>query len=305
MAEPSTHTLRSMTAYGRGVHTFSYGRMTVEIQSLNRRFLEISLNLPRSLNRFEGFIRKIVEKQVGRGALTISLFWHSLTNQPLTILPNLALAKSLKEAWETIIEELQLKTPFPLELLARERDILLFEEDTREEEIYERAIEAVLFQALAALRKMKEWEGQILLQDIEARVEILEHTLSTIESQSGQGVEKYRQKLQGRLKELWGPNSADYDERLLKEIALYAEKMDTTEESIRFKSHLKHFKQLIETPLEQLSETKGKTLDFLIQELNREANTLGSKSADPDISKRVITLKSELEKIREQIQNIE
>lgn len=296
--------LKSMTAYGRGVAAFHYGRFTIEIQSVNRRHLEVSISLPRLFARFEVGIRKLVAAHIGRGALNVTVTWKTEGNQPVSVVPNLSLARSLKEAWEKLVMELGVKEDVPLSLLARQNDLFLYEEEIVNEEQYLQALNNAVTEALQALLVMKRHEGATLVHDLLKRLDQLTAEIVRIEALSVGGAEKYRQKLQGRLEEFFS-GSQENEERILREVAIFAERMDITEEIVRFKSHLSQFANLVEKPLENEIETRGKTLDFLLQELLREINTVGSKASDAAIAHHVVTVKSELEKIREQVQNIE
>lgn len=293
-----------MTAYGRGVVTFSYGRFTVEIQSVNRRFLEINVGLPRLFVRFETDIRKAVSSVIGRGMVNISVSWKTDAKQPISVEPNIPLAKGMKKAWETLVTEVGIQEAIPWSLFTAKEELFLYDEALLDEEIYRKALLGALQEALNALLLMKRQEGATLAQDLKNRVKNLQADIDFIEAHSGNGSEKYRQKLAHRLQDLFS-GSPDNEERVLREIAVYAERVDVTEEIVRFRSHLEQFAHMLETPLENELETRGKTLDFLLQELHREINTVGSKASDLGIVQRVVTVKSELEKIREQVQNFE
>lgn len=295
--------LKSMTAYGRAVKEFQFGRFTVEIQSVNRRHLEVNINLPRLLLRFETALRKKISQQIGRGSINVFISWKNEAKQAALVVPNIALAKAVTAGWEKIAQATGIKESPTLALLSQEKDILLFEEELVDEEIYREALESALDKALLQLIEMKEKEGNLLAEDLEKRLAFLQGQMGKIQDLSQKTVEKTYQKLKDRLEELF-KGSSENEERLLREIALYAEKLDITEEIVRFHSHLTQFRQGLEKPLED-AETRGKALDFLIQELNREVNTVGSKSSDATVSQLVVTIKSELEKIREQVQNIE
>ena len=296
--------LKSMTAYGRGVVVFSYGRFTIEIQSVNRRYLEINVGLPRQFIRFEIEIRKIISASIGRGMINVSVSWKADAKQPISVTPNLPLAKGVKKAWETLTAELGINESVPLNLLAKEADLLLYEDEFTDEEVYRNALSSAMGEALKALLIMKRQEGATLAKDLKERVKVLQAEIAYIEAHSGEGSEKYRQKLTMRLNEFF-TGSSENEERVLREVAVYAERIDVTEEIVRFKSHLVQFGRMVERPLDNELETRGKTLDFLLQELLREINTIGSKASDLGIAQHVITVKSELEKIREQVQNIE
>jgi len=296
--------LKSMTAYGRGSSIFPYGRLNIEIQSVNRRYLEINIGLPRLLMRYEVDLRKEIAAYVGRGMLNVSVSCKSEGAQPISVTPNLSLARALQQAWDKLAKELGMKEPIPLSLLAQEKDLLIYEEEILNENAYREAIKAALKDALEALLWMKRQEGEILKTDLLERLAKLRAEMASIEGASGESTEKYRKKLQERLEGLF-TGSPENEERVLREIAVYAERVDVTEEIVRFKGHLDQFQLMIEKPLENELETRGKTFDFLLQELLREINTLGAKASDLAIAQHVVIVKSELEKIREQVQNIE
>lgn len=304
MSTPFFH-LKSMTAYGRGASPFPYGTLTVEIQSVNRRHLEVNVNLPRLLIRFEMPIRKKISERIGRGMLNVFVGWRSSSQQSsVKVVPNLTLARGIRNAWEQIAYDLGLEAKIDLSLLHGEKDLLIFEEELPEDESVQKALEICLTEALDRLLEMKEKEGRALSLDLHERQKALSGYLAKIEQLAPEGSEKYRKKLEERLNEFLTGNG-DQEERILREVALYAERLDISEEVVRLKSHLEQFILLLETPLTEVAETRGKTLDFLIQELNREINTIGSKASDAAISQWVIKAKSELEKMREQVQNIE
>jgi uncharacterized protein (TIGR00255 family) len=296
--------LKSMTAYGRGSALFPYGRFTIELQSVNRRTLEINLTCPRLFAQFEIEMRKLIAASVGRGVVTATLLWRMDEKQPVTIVPNLSLARSLKNAWERIASELGIEGGVTATLLAQEKDLFFHEEQIGDERVYKEALQRALKEALDALIVMKEQEGEVLAADLKERLSSLREGIGEIAIHSSQGVEKYRQKLTTRLTELFS-GAVENEERILREIAVYAERVDITEEIVRFKAHLDRFEHLLDSPLESETETRGKVLDFLIQELLREINTVGSKASDLAIAQLVVMMKGELEKIREQVQNIE
>jgi uncharacterized protein (TIGR00255 family) len=296
--------LKSMTAYGRGNSIFPYGRFLVEIQSVNRRFLEININLPRFLTRFENELRKRIANTIGRGTLNLYISFKAEGALPIAIFPNIPLAHALKEAWEKLKEELNLEESLPISLLAQEKDLFIFEDELKNEDAYRRALQLALDEALGSLLSMKREEGQRLAEDLHNRISFLRGEISKIQESGQEAPEKYRQKLHARLEELLSGSSHN-DERILREIAIYTERIDITEEIVRFKSHLDQMEHTLLKPQENELEVRGKTLDFILQELNRETNTLGSKASDLTVSKHVVTIKTELEKIREQVQNLE
>lgn len=296
--------LKSMTAYGRGMSDFEFGRIIVDIQSVNRRFLEVNVSLPRLFARFEIDIRKQIAASIGRGMVSVSVGWKTDSRHPVAIAPNFALARAIKGAWEKLAEELWLPTEMPLVLLTQEKDLFLHEEPEVEDSIYQKALSEAVGAAIQALLTMKRQEGEVLAQDLRGRLRILSQEITWIEAHASTATEKYRQKLAARLEELF-VGSPENEERILREVAIYAEKVDIIEEIIRFKSHLDQFVQTVEKQLVQTVDSRGKVLDFLLQELLRECNTIGSKASDLAVTQHVVTIKSELERIREQVQNIE
>lgn len=296
--------LRSMTAFGRAEVFSTVGRFLVEIQSVNRRHLEIQCSLPRQLNRFEIEMRKWIESKIGRGQVSLTLFWRSEEKESLVAVPNLALVKALKGAWKKIAEEISAPQELPLPLLMQQKDLIFFEEEIKEESLYQETLKTAVFNALDQAIRMKEKEGKALAIDLLYRISQIEDTIEKIAVAAPNASSKYREKLRNRLEELFTGQS-DNEDKVLREVALFSEKIDITEEIVRLKSHLKQFMEIVKTPSTGNTETKGKTLEFLVQEMHREVNTIGSKSTELSISQWVIYLKSEIEKIREQVQNIE
>lgn len=290
-----------MTAYGRSSIDTFLGRLSVEIQSLNRKFLEINCFLPKELVRYEADIRKFISEKVLRGGINIKISASFSKKTPVMVRPNLPLARQMKAAWDEIAKDLGLERGFNLQMLAHENSgILLYDEDLQDEELYRKAILEALELALKGFLEMKNLEGKTLLEDIKNRLINLKQGIEKIAEYAPEATTKYRQKLIERLEELL-PGSIENEERILRELGIYAERIDISEEVIRFQSHLKQFIDLLSS-----SEISiGKTLEFLIQELNREINTIGSKSNHVQVSRLVVEIKGELERIREQIQNVE
>ncbi|MCH9609018.1 MAG: hypothetical protein S4CHLAM45_02400 [Chlamydiales bacterium] len=297
MGKKSYH-LRSMTAYGRAEKAFDFGRIIVEITTLNRRHLEIHLSAPRLLSHLEHDLRKKMGASIARGQVNASVSWQFEGKKPIRLIPNLELAKELKKGWEEIGDAVGM--PFDLSLLKASRDQLFFEQPVKEE-ISVDVVLTALDEALEKLQAMKENEGETLAIDLAMRAQKIQHSIEMISKVTPEASEKFRKKLCERV----GALSSDTDERILKEIAIYAEKIDVSEEIVRFQSHLGQIFELLEQKLDGLKEVKGKTLDFLLQELMREINTIGAKVSLISVAKEVIEVKSELEKMREQVQNVE
>ena len=293
--------LKSMTAYGRASLNTKVGHFTVEIQSVNRKFLEVQVVLPRELNQFDIELKKWLIPYLARGQVTVKVSVSFEGAVPFIVKPNLPLARQLKSAWDEIAKELHLPTDtFHLSLLQKVEGLLCYEENRSEEEHYREALKQTLDVALKGFLQMKFQEGAVLQADISQRLEKMRCILQTIEKKIPFATKKYRDKLIVRLEEI-AAGHIENDERVLREVALFAEKIDVTEEIVRFNCHLTHLEELIHSQLLSV----GKTLEFVLQELNREINTTGSKSSDIEIARAVIDIKSELERIREQIQNIE
>jgi uncharacterized protein (TIGR00255 family) len=294
--------LKSMTAYGRATSQGHAGHLSLEIQSVNRKFLEINVFLPKELRQFDIEIRKWLLPYLTRGQISIKVTASFENISPFIIKPNLSLALHVKQAWDQIIDTLNLpKSDFQLSLLNQVDGLICLEENSNQEDTYRHLLKKLLEEAVGNFTQMKLKEGAALQKDIEYRINKISQLIPLIEKQAPLATEKYRDKLIARLDELV-PGYVENEERILSEIVLFAEKIDIIEEITRFNFHLEHFKELIEqTALPSI----GKTLEFVLQELGREINTIGNKSKNLEIGRYVIEIKDELERIREQIQNIE
>ena len=292
--------LRSMTAYGRASTQLPLGRFVVEVQSVNRKFLEVNALLPKELARFESEVKQWIGGVVARGQVSckVSAFFESST--PMVVSPNIPLAREIKAAWDKIAKAVGVAQKFELSFLADVEGMFIYGEEMPDEELYRQALKGVVEKALESFLAMKAREGQHLLDDIAQRMYKLVQMIGQIALYAPDATKRYQQKLKERIEALV-PGSVDNDERLLREIGIYAEKVDIAEEITRFSSHLSQLDGL----LNSAEVSVGKTLEFVLQELNREINTIGSKSGDMRISCQVVEIKGELEKIREQIQNVE
>lgn len=292
--------LKSMTGYGRATVSTNIGRFVVEISSLNRKFFDLTLALPKELSRFENEVRKWIGEQVSRGQLTVKIAAYFNKETPLTVTPNLPLAKQLKSAWNALSQELNVEREFPLEAVINLPGMLIYGEEFKNVEEYQTPLHDAVRKALEDFIQMREVEGEYLQKDILSRLKAIREKVLLIASKADMATSKYRKKLIERIEEVL-PGVVENEERILREIALYAEKIDIAEEITRFDSHTIQMEKLLQSTQQEV----GKTLEFLVQELNREVNTIGSKSADVEISGLVIEIKGELKKIHEQIQNIE
>ena len=294
--------LRSMTAYARASKDSSFGRIVVQISSLNRRHLEVVVNLPREFNIFDTDIKKWVTAQIGRGQVSVDISVSFKEEGPIKVTPNLLLVRQLKKAWEGIASEVgaPLAQAADLTLYVGQENLLTFQQDLVQEDLYRESLRYVISDALQQFVAMKVKEGATLQEDILSRLEKLRSYIRLVSEKCIHTPEKYRQKLLARLQELV-PTAMDHEERMLREVAIYSERVDISEEVTRFFSHLDQLEEV----LRGQETTVGKKVDFLIQEINREANTIGSKSSEVEIARLVVEAKTELERIREQIQNVE
>lgn len=288
-----------MTAYGRSSKITPLGRLVIEIQTLNRKMLDIHLSFPKELFSFDLEIRKWIGEKIQRGQLNVRIQLEP-SEAPLVQLP---LLKQLKRAWEKIAVDLgyEPQDTITLSFLMNQLPYQVASEHMVSNDEMHNALKECVESALGELMEMKKREGETLATDIDMRLKIIEEHLKKIDERSSVAVDKYREKLKERLLEFQLGGGKEAEERILREIVLYAERLDVTEEKTRLNSHIDQFRHLLKTPEKSI----GRTLDFLTQELNREINTLASKSADTELSLLTVAIKSEIEKVREQIQNIE
>ncbi|PIO48982.1 MAG: YicC family protein [[Chlorobium] sp. 445] len=293
--------IESMTGYGRGEYAENGLRAIAEIRSVNSRFVEILVKLPREFSARELEARELVRKELQRGkiSLSVQLERDALVAPPVRIKPEVV--KAYASLLRALQEAAQISTPITLDHLLKFSD--MFESVEEEPEEVEREWQIIckaIDQAIQAVRMMRRKEGEELRRDFEARIARLEATIDHIAALSAKTIEETREKLRTKVREILLEESKVSRERLELEIVLLADKMDITEECVRFRSHNKFF---LETLAQH--EAPGRRLNFLLQEQNREANTIAAKSQNAEISQAVVFLKEELEKIREQVQNIE
>lgn len=294
--------IRSMTAYGRVSQETPFGRLIAEVHSVNRKTLDMAIYLPKDLLRFEVEIRKWVMTELERGQVTVRIHLQQEGMGERLFADTLKQLKSIQGSWIAIAQELGLdpKQEIDLKFLVDQMQTVSALDQEKDDSLIKDKLKLAIFGALNPLMQMKEQEGRTLAADIENRLELIQQLLKTIEAKKEEPLKRYQQKIRERLQEL-GPLTAELDERIHREIALLAEKCDVTEEIVRAHSHIQQF----HTHLKTADKAIGRTLDFLTQEMNRETNTLAAKSMDTEISSLVVQIKSELDKIREQVQNIE
>jgi len=288
-----------MTGYGRGQSAVNGTQMSVELNSVNRKQSDVTVNLPRELAELEPRVRDIIHTRISRGRLNVVVSCLTSTHAATKTALDATLAATYYRAMLDLQKELKIGGEIGIETLLRAPGVLKISEENITLENAWPPLEAALNEALDDLVKMRESEGKHLAKDLIKRLKIVRLSLRKIRQLIPSVVKKYRQTLLERIQKA-GIEIALDDERLVKEIVFFADKSDVSEELTRLESHFAQFAHTL-----RKNEPVGRTLDFITQEISREFNTLGSKANDADISQLVVTCKAEMEKIREQIQNIE
>lgn len=291
--------LKSMTGFGKSEVKHDGLDLTIEVRSVNSRFLEVNFRQPRMLAEFEDLARPIVQNRIPRGKLQISLNLPNEASLQATPLFNVELAKEYIKIAEIAKALVGTDTTLTTEQLLQMPDIIQFEPKIPDQELFFKACIAGLNQALDALDDMRSVEGQHLENALIEQLNVVSKLLDEIETNCAARIPMVMEKLQTKIQAVL--QEADIDERRLEqELVIWADKLDISEELVRFKAHILHFRDIMEN-----DPNAGRRLNFLLQEMNREANTIGSKAYSSNISYHVVELKSEVEKIREQIQNIQ
>ncbi|HTY21138.1 MAG TPA: YicC/YloC family endoribonuclease [Geobacteraceae bacterium] len=291
--------IKSMTGYGKHEVTLEHGRIIAEIRAVNHRYGEVFVKLPRSLLSLENDVRKCIAERLKRGKIEVYVQFEGVAGAGGTPAINIPLAKAYYDAFVKLKDSLGLYDPVPLSLIASQKDLLISEESGESYDSVRGALIDAVRMAVDHLDAMRLREGRALLEDLRPRRLLLSALLTRVTERSPNAVAENAARFKARVMQLTGDNGID-EGRLVQEIALMADRWDINEELVRFRSHLKQFDETME-----MDEPIGRKLDFLIQELNREVNTIGSKANDAEITSIIVELKSELEKIREQVQNIE
>ena len=291
--------LKSMTGFGRGEGDTTLGKVVVESRSVNHRYSDINVKLPKRLNVFENRVKEIIRSQVSRGRIDVSFRLDNLGEEKVQLSVDLDLADQYYRVLHDLKERLRLKDEITLGLLAGAKDLIVAKEELGDIEPYWQEILPVLKQSLKNMDDMKRLEGESLTKDLQKRLEYITEQLQMIKQQFPLRLRAFLTRLQDRLRSLLEGMEAD-PLRFQQEVAFLAERADITEEIVRAESHLVQFKGLLEG-----NDPVGRKMDFLLQEIHREVNTVSAKANDAEISQRVVEIKSELEKIREQVQNVE
>jgi uncharacterized protein (TIGR00255 family) len=291
--------IRSMTGYGRVESTGQGRNIVVEVKSVNHRFLEASLRMPSVLFPLEMEYKKKIGEKIKRGRIEMFIRLEAESADAAEAILNLQIARGYFSALQRLKEEFGLTEEIGLKTLTAFRDIFSQPTETEISEDLAKCITDTVEEALIRLVKMRQEEGAAIYHDTVQRLDLLKSILETINSRAPQVVVEYQKRLAERIRELTSGYALD-ESRLAQEVAVLAEKSDITEEIVRMRSHISQFVLLL-----QSEDAEGKKIDFLLQEMNREINTIGSKSNDAEIARQVIEAKSELSKLREQAQNIE
>ena len=290
--------IRSMTGYGRAKETIHNRDITIELRSVNNRFLDCTVKIPRVYTFCEDVVRAQVQKAITRGKVDVFITIQSVGAEATTVTVNRDLAAGYVRALHGLAEEYGLRDDISVMGVARFPDVLTVSKAEEDMESLSADICTVLQQAIAGYNAMREAEGARLCEDIVGRLATIEALTGTIEERSPDTVAEYRERLSAKMKEVLQSTTIE-ESRILMEAAIYSDKVAVDEETVRLHSHVAQLRAMLES-----GGVIGRKADFLIQELNREANTIGSKCCDIAISESVIALKAEIEKIREQIQNV-
>ncbi len=291
--------VKSMTGYGRGEGNFGGRSITVEMRSVNNRYLDCNVRIPRLFLFAEDGVKSRIQKAISRGKVDVFVTIEGSTDDGVNIVVNQNLAASYCTALHAMAEANGLRDDLSVSLISRFPDVLSVEKAEEDSDAMAEAIYGVLALAIDDFNAMRVKEGDRLAADMLSRATTIENLVSIVEERSPQTVSEYRTKLENRMAEVLANTQLD-PARILTEAAIFADKVAVDEETVRLRSHLSQMREM----LEQGGAT-GRKLDFLIQEFNREANTIGSKCSDITITRHVVDIKAEIEKIREQVQNLE
>ena len=291
--------IKSMTGFGRAQETVDGMTVTVELKSVNHRYFEFTAKVPRTYGFLEEKLKSFLNARVSRGKMECYVSIENLEESDMEVVVNPSLAKGYVDALRTLSETFGLKEDYSAISIAKFPDVLTLRKAPADEEKIWNAVQTVTELAVERFVTMRETEGEKLRADILSKADMILEHVAFVESRSPQTVREYHEKLRQRMEELLENTQVD-EQRLLTEAAIFADKVAVDEETVRLRSHISQLREFLNA-----DEPIGRKLDFLVQEMNRESNTIGSKAQDVEIAKRVIAIKAEVEKIREQVQNIE
>ena len=292
--------IRSMTGFGHGeVSNDKNQKVTVEMKSVNHRYCDISLKLPKKLAMFEANIRNIMKEYASRGKIDIYVSYEDLSETAVSLHYNQAMAAEYMQVFKKMQEDFGIETKITAEALAKYPEVVTLEEVQQDEEVWWELLEAALRQAAEKFVETRTIEGANLKKDLLGKLDQMAADVAFIEKRSPQIIAEYRAKLEEKVKEFLEDSTIE-ENRIAAEVTLHADKIAVDEEIVRLQSHISSMTDVLES-----DESVGRKLDFMAQEMNREANTILSKSSDVDLADHAIELKTNVEKVREQIQNIE
>ena len=291
--------IKSMTGFGRCEVQKDSRKFTVELKSVNHRYLDVNIRMPKKLNFFETAIRTLLKSYANRGKVDIFITYEDLSQTQVSVKYNVALAAEYMKYLKQMEDEFGLENDVRVSTLSRYPEVFTMEEQSEDEEELWNGLKEALEGAFTQFVETRKTEGENLKKDITSKLDLLSEQIGFIEERSPQIVAEYRAKLEDKMKELLADTQIE-ESRIASEVILFADKICTDEEVVRLKSHISHMRNTLEE-----KDEIGRKLDFIAQEMNREANTILSKANDIEVSDRAISLKTEIEKIREQIQNIE
>ena len=291
--------LLSMTGYGSAKGSIEGQEITVELKSVNNRYLDCSVRLPRNFLFAEDTVKQAVSAGVSRGKVDVFVSAQASQDSGTVVSVNEELARGYRDAVARIAETLGLESGLNAFSLARFPDVLTVERRELDKDKAAAALSEITAKAVEEFNAMREREGERLRRDMLGKLETIEELVSVVEERSPQTVKEYRERLEARLRDILADRSLD-EQRVITEAAIFADRTAVDEETVRLRSHIAQFRTMLEegSPI-------GRKMDFLVQEFNRESNTIGSKCSDASLAKVVVDLKSEIEKIREQLQNVE
>ena len=291
--------VKSMTGYGRAVETVNGREFTVELRSVNNRYLDCSVKLPRMLSFAEDTVKQAVKKSISRGKVDVFITVRAEGDSDVKVTLNGAMVEGYIAAMKQMVEQYGVKDDISVSLLSRMNEVFTVEKPEVDEEQLLADLMSVVDKALANYDAMRAAEGKALENDLRSRGNTILELVSQVEAGNGETVIAYRTRLYNKLQEVLANTSID-ESRILTEAAIFADKVAVDEETVRLRSHLEQMNQMLTA-----GGAIGRKLDFLLQEMNRESNTIGSKCTDVKLARIVVDIKAELEKIREQTQNIE
>ena len=291
--------IKSMTGFGRCEVSVGERKFTVEMKSVNHRYLDVNIRMPKKLNYFETSIRNFLKKRLQRGKVDLFISYEDLSESQVSLKYNSTLAAEYLSYFKKMAEEFSLENDIRVSALSRYPEVLTMEEQSIDEDELWSGLEKVVREACEKFVETRVREGQNLKMDLIDKLDRLDEKVKLVEERSPEVVQAYREKLEAKVRELLEESQID-DNRIAAEVVLYSDKICNDEETVRLHSHIQGMKAILNE-----KEGVGRKMDFMAQEMNREANTILSKSNDLTISNIAIDLKTEIEKIREQIQNIE